>query len=105
MTAPTVDLSSTWIGIGKVTREEGIKKSIDVIFIPFDRTLVALQTGPDSIRLIPSQFDGERVSGIHESLELPFEVPVATSDERYVCAWAATKDIADRRVMRRIMAK
>jgi hypothetical protein len=104
MTAPTVDLSSTWIGIGKVTREGDIKKSIDVIFIPFDRAFV-LQTGPDSIRFIPSQFDGERVSGIHESLELPFEVPVATSDERYVCAWAATKDIADRRVMRRIMAK
>ncbi len=104
MTAPTVDLSSTWIGIGRVTRVNGVKKDIDVIFVPYDPA-IALQTGPDSIRLIPSQFDGERVSGIHESLELPFEVPVATSDERYVCAWAATKDIADRRVMRRIMAK
>lgn len=99
-----LDPSSTWIGIGKVVRENGIKTSIKLHVMSFDPELVK-RTGENSISLVPELFDPEAISGAHKPLELYFGVPEATRDEGYVCVWAPTEDSADSRVMKRIYAK
>lgn len=99
-----IDLSSTWLARGKVTRDTHGGRTIDVEAVQLSQEHGIL-TGPEKLRIFTRPLMADEVSQRFKTVELSLGVPEAFDQCTELYCWAISEESATNRLYIRLRSQ